>query len=273
MAPRFLRDFRLVVRLVNGELVEIRPPARVAFDVSKSVQGGLNSATIRVWGLGKQKRLALTKDVETVKNIDARLSVGYLGALSQVFSGTVQRGEVIREGADIVVEMYCLDGGADMLGTYISETVRGRQEAINAILGRMPGTSYGVVSELQPYSRPRVLVGPPARLFDDIASGADWFIDDSRLYILNPDDVVSENVPIVEGSTGLLGTPSREHSRVSFETQFSPAIRLGGLIKMNSQNAPHLNGVYKIDAMGYTGDNYGADWSQSVTGILRPGAS
>ena len=164
---RFLRDYRATIQLSPTEKVVIKPPFRCAFDVFKSVAGGLNRGTFTFWGLNRTHRLALTKDVEdSTKNISVTFEVGYEDRVQQIFKGSSMRGEVTRDGADLPVELECLDGGFDFVNSFTSQTVSGKNVAIDAVLGDMPNTERGKITQLSELYRPRVLVGATHKVID-----------------------------------------------------------------------------------------------------------
>lgn len=265
---RFNRDFKLQIQTDSG-IIEIGSPLKITFDVMKSDYGGLNKSTIKVYNLSEQKRLALTKDNEQDKYIPISLAVGYEGGIETIFKGSVQRGSNQKQGADIVTELYCLDGGYDIRTSFINTI--SNSSAIDTIIGEMPNTSKGKVATQTQLSRPRVLVGDPSSLLDQvIGDGQAWFIRDEAVYVLGESDVTSSFVPEVSAKTGMVSTPEREQSQVTFETLMNPALKIGGLCSIKSKFAPHLNGVYKLKTISYTGDNYGQSWNQTCTGELNP---
>lgn len=260
---RFNRDYELVVNDVT-----IRPPMRIAFTSNKSVGGRLNRLTIQIYNLKESNRLALAKDAEDyTKNIPLSFKIGYAGSLGLLFKGTVHRGVNSQDGPDIITELECLDGGFDYLNSYVSETVRGAKP-IDTVLASMPNTGRGRITQQQALIRPRVMVGASARILDELLGEDEtWYIDNEQLYVIKQGEVISSYIPIVNADTGLLTTPARENSKLTFDTLMNPSLKIGGLCNVVSISAPHLNGIYKIEAIGYTGDNYGADWFQSVTAI------
>lgn len=271
---RFNRDYEVVVRVRDMQTVTIKPPMRLSFDSAKSVAGGLNKLTARIYNLQQSNRLALVKDAEQIKRIPLTFRVGYEGTMQLVFKGTVHRGLNFREGPDQVTELECLDGGFDFLNSFTARTVKGKQRAIDAILGDMPNTGKGKMSDQPVLVRPRVLMGASAKLIDDIVdSGESWYIDDEKLYIIKTDEVVSNFIPVVNAASGLLNTPTREMSKVTFESLMNPTLKIGIRCRLASTSAPHLDGTYKIIEMGQSGDTHGAKWQQSVTGLLISGAS
>jgi len=264
---RFDRDFELTVSVGGGREVIVKPPMRISFSANKSVSGGLNKLTCRIYDLQSSNRLALTKDAEGREVIPISLRVGYKGTMALIFKGTVFRGQNFREGPDFITELESQDGGAQVLGTFISTTVRGKNRAIEAVR-QATGLGKGKMTTQEPLVRPRVMIGPTARVLDELLEeGATWYVDDEQLYVLKSDDVISNFVPVVNTVTGLLNTPTREQSKVTFDTLMNPTLRIGALCKLESQSAPHMNGLYRIIEMGYSGDNYGTSWTMSITAL------
>lgn len=265
---RFDRSFKLIVE-IDGGVVTIEPPFKVVFDVVKSIAGGLNKATIQIYNMDQRKRLALTKDTEQVKRVPVSLAVGYAGSVETIFKGSLQRGSNRRDGADYVTELYCLDGGFDVANSFVNTVSEG--DAVGAILGAMPNTRRGKVTNQGELVRPKVLVGDAVTLLDDLVTdGQTWFIDNEALNLMKGDEVISSFIPVVSADTGLVNTPEREQSRVTFDTLMNPALKLAGLCNLRSKTAPHLDGVYRLETMTYSGDNYGQNWMQSCSGILQP---
>ena len=273
---RFNRDFRLVVQVSTGRAVEVVPPMKIAFEATKSIAGALNKMVIRVYNLKESNRLALVKDAERPgeqqPRIPIALSVGYKGSLQLLFKGTVHRGENSREGPDFITELECLDGGHAWLNGFTSATVKGKDRAIEAIRQGLPEIGRGKITKQNPITRPRVLVGSSGKLLNEVINDDEtWYIDEEKLYLVKGDEVVSRFIPVVNAQTGLLNTPTREQSKVTFDTLMNPTLRIGSRCQLQSSSAPHLDGVYRIETIEYKGDNYGSDWSQSVTGFLAQG--
>jgi hypothetical protein len=178
----------------------------------------------------------------------------------------------MREGPDYITELECLDGGFDYLNSFTSKTVKGKERAIEAVLGDMPNTGRGKLTAQSALIRPRVLVGASGQLIDDLINdGETWYIDDEKLYILKDNEVTSSFVPVVNAATGLLNTPTREQSKVTFNTLMNPTLKIGALCALESTSAPHLDGIYRIETIGADGDNYGDKWTQKVTALLASG--
>lgn len=268
---RFDRTYELIVQPANRPAISISPPIRCSYTITKSISGGLNSATIRVYNLSQDNRLSLAKDAEQFeRRIPIMLRIGYADQLQLIFKGSVHRGLNSREGPDLITELQSLDGGFDFLNSFTAKTVVGKTTAIDAILSDAPNTTRGKITEQPQLVRPKVLVGPSLKLVDELVHADEtWYIDDEQLHIIKDDEVTSTYIPLVDAGTGLLNTPAREMSRITFETLINPTLRIGALCQLVSVSAPHLSGVYKIDTIRYNGDNYGSQWAQTCTGLLK----
>lgn len=272
---RFDRQFEFAFGSGNDAII-IKPPIRIQFGGEKfagSIDGdtprGLNKINISLHNLSEGTRQKLVKDSNESKYIPIQLLVGYGQDLKPMFKGSVHRGIVEKRGADIITTIEALDGGFDAFTGYTSQTVRGKREAITKILQDMPNTTEGKVTKQDEIIRPRVLVGNSLKLLkEQVADGQQIFIDNEQLFIIKEDEAVSLFVPLVSAETGLINTPQRENSLVTFESMINPELRIGGLCKLESVVNKHLNGIYKIYSLSYSGDNYGEDWKMTVNAFL-----
>jgi len=269
--PRFSRNYVLVIT-VDGRNVVIKPPMQIVFEVTKSIRGGLNKMNIQITNLAESKRLSLVKDAEQRKIMPIGLSVGYQDRIELIFKGTIHTGSNSRQGPDLLTSLECLDGGEDFLNSFTARTVEGGRRAIDAALEDMPNTETGKITDRPVLTRPKVLVGNSARLIDDtVGPGETWYIDDEQLYVIKDNEVTSGLKPVVSAATGLISTPTRDSKLVTFETLMNPSVKIGGLASLKSSTAPHLDGIYRIETISYSGDNYGAAWTQTCTGTLAAG--
>lgn len=263
---RFNRDYELVVG-VGSKQVTVKYPFRIVFSATKSIRGGLNKLNIKIYNLSEGNRLKLIKDKTDQTYIPLTLSVGYQDSLEKVFKGSVYVGSNKREGAELVSEIECQDGGVDFLNSFTSKTLKSG-DVVSSILEDMPNTTKGKITPIQELIRPKVLVGNSTKLIEEfISEGQSWFIDNEQLYIIKDDEVVSALIPVVSSDTGLLNTPDNDLSKVTFTTIMNPALCPGGRYRLISKTAPHLNGEYKVESINYKGDTHGNDWSQTITGF------
>ena len=269
--PRFNRTYTLEIDI--GKRTEIiKPPMRISFEVDKSTSGGLNKANIQLYNIEEGKRLALAKDAEQKKRIPIRLSCGYEDRQELIFKGTIFTGGTERQGPELVTTIESQDGGFDFTNSFTSRTVEGGRRAVDAALQDMPNTGVGKITERPVLTRPKVLVGNSAQLIDEmVGPGETWYIENEQLYIIKDNEVTSRFIPVVSAATGLISTPTRESKLVTFQTLINPTVKIGRRVQLISTTAPYMDGVYRIETITYSGDNYGDAWSQTCTGRLGEG--
>jgi len=235
---RFIRDYELIITLTSNEVVKIIPEIRIQFEVNKSIYGGLNSCKIKIYNLSEDKRMKLVKDKEDNTILMPFLFKAGYNKLETLFKGNVWEAYSVKQGADFVTFISSLDGGYDFVNSFTSKTVK-NDNYIDYIINDMPNTNKGRITNKKRLVRPKVLVGNSCKLDDFI--------------------------PLVNARTGLLETPVKKNQEVTFKTLLNPSLKIGGLVELESIGAKHLNGVYKIVTIKYSGDNYGSDWTQEVT--------
>ena len=261
---RFGREYELIIKTNTGEAIIIRPPIRIQFDSVKSVDAGLNSCRVRIYNLSKDKRKKLVKDdTDTKTKLEFLLKAGY-NKIETLFKGFILECFSEKSGADIVTTAVSMDGLVDAQGSYTSTTVK-KGDAINVILKDMPNTTRARISERPVVNRAKVLVGNSLKLVENnLKDDETYYIDEGKLYIIKQNEVVSDIIPLVNASTGLLNTPTKKKYEVTFSTLLNPNIRIGCQVKLESIYAENLNGTYKVLTITYRGDSTGTDWSQEV---------
>lgn len=265
-------QYRLAVGL--GALAAvIESPIRCKFDISKSADGSTpNKAKFQVYGLAPNTRQKIVKNPTDQKYVPVSLEIGYEDKLAMIFKGNVDRSFVQRDGADVFVDMECLDGGFDLLNTFITKTVDTNQIVIDQIVEEMPNTSQGKLTPRTDIIRPRVINGRALDVIKaTIREGESWYIDNEQLFIMKRNEVVARFAPLVSAQTGLLSIQD-DIQEITFTAIINPSLRLGGLCKIESSYAPHLDGVYKITAIAYKGDTRGSDRIMTATAIRAEGA-
>lgn len=269
MNDRFDRNYELVIGLGN-EAVIIRPPIRVVFSADKSISSTLNTMKAEIFNLRESRRLKIVKDAEEVKYIPVQLKVGYGDKLQLIFRGSVHVAKNSPELPEIITAIDCKDGGFDFINSYTSKTINGGDDYIPQLVSDMPNTREGKIAKGDSLIRPKVLVGPTMDLIRSGLKKDEYaYIDDEALHVIRDKQQVVDNVvPVVNSRTGLKNTPEREKLKVTFQTMMNPDIKIGRRFKLESKFAPHLDGIYRAEAINYSGDLDGEGWTMTVTGSL-----
>jgi len=262
-----------ILNATKGTLeTTIEPPFRLQFQCNKSTEGdALNKLQCTLYGLKESTRDIFHKDDDSEALVKIELSVGYDGTIKRLFIGELNQGGSGLTSNGFVTGFDALDGGHDYLNSYTAVTVSGKGNAIDAIIADMPNTTKGKITAAPDLVRPKVLMGASSKLIEDLTGdGESFYIDEGKINIVKPDEVVSNYTPVVSPETGLITTPEIEGLKRTFETMLNPFIILGGKLSLQSSLNKKANGVCKITSIAYSGDTEGQDWKQAVTCILLP---
>lgn len=295
MFDRFGRKYELKIITLDDKEITITPELRITFDVTKSIKGSLNKATVQIYNLSQTNRDKIKKDedpkpddkdikkdnkkTEAQKEKEKKdkedgvrilppdymqfeLKAGY-SKIETIFKGAISIAKSKREGASFVTTIEAYDGLYDMKNSYTSKVVKGNVSS--QIIQDMPTVKQGKITEQNPLLRPRVLVGNSFKLIEqNLEENETFYIDDGVIHIIKEKEVTSSYIPLVSAATGLLNSPDLAEKEVFFETQMNPLIKIGCLIQLESLYEKRLNGIYKVNTIHYTGDYAGSDWKQEV---------
>lgn len=267
---RFLRDYQLVITTDSQE-IEILPPINIEFDCEKSLESsGNNRLSLKIYNLNETKRESLQKDKDAKKYIQVKLLFGYENNLKLVFQGNVETASVERSGANLMLILECFDGLADTKHSYTSGTATSKREAVDKILKTMPNTKIGKITEQNKIFRPKVLMGNAYEELKKLTKlDEEMFIDDEKLYIIKKDEVTDDYAVVIDAETGLIDIPKKQEEFVECSTVLNPAIKLGGVVKLDSLYAPHLNGEYKVQTISFSGGYESQSCTQDLKLKLR----
>ena len=265
MSNKFGRRYELVVRFSKDEAIIIKPPFKIQFNGTKSIDRGLNKMNVSIYNLSESKRRKLTKDEdEKSEYLQIILRVGY-DEIQTIFQGNVNKAYSVKSGTDFVTTLECLDGGRDYLFSFTSRTVKGKDNSLNSILEDMPNTNKGKITLQNQLTRAKVLVGSSSKLIEEqLLEDENFFIDEEKVYILKDNEMIGEEAAVISPETGMLGMPSKEKNVVSVDILMDPHIKIARPAKLESKLAPSLNGIYRVDKIDYKGDYDGNDWTMSV---------
>jgi len=266
---RFGRDYKLLIRFSKDEVIEVLPPFRVAFDGEKSIFAGLNKISIDVYNLSPKNRDRIFKDKENRKEyFQVILSVGYENTQNDIiFKGDIFQAYTEKKDNDYITKIICESGGFDYKNSFTSKTITNQSQVMDQLLNDMPNTQKGSI-DINPVfiARAKVLVGATSDILQqEIGLNQSWFIDDEKLFILKENQIIDSVAVVINADTGLLTVPTRANQLVEAQTIMNPAIRLGGLVQLVSEESKNLNGFYKVEVVKYKGDFRGNEWKQILS--------
>lgn len=258
---KFQRNYRLTVQADDGELIIIESPLTLNFSIERSTMSSVNSAQLTVLNLSKKVRSRIFQD--RFSNVDYKrivLQAGYGKQLSTVFIGNIFQANSFRNGNDIVTFIDARDGGFDTTGTITSKTVEGGtvKETVQSLIGEFANVTEGKIGDIEgDFKKPVVLDGNTFELIKKYTKER-AFIDLEELNVLNENEVIVGDVPLLTSANGLLSTPRREDAYLTVETIFEPRIVMGQLLGIKSDIASEFDGQYKVIGVKHQGVISGA---------------
>lgn len=254
---KFGRTYQLLADAANGQRVEVKLPFTVEFDVIRNVLSSANTSSIRVTNLSEQTRKLLYKD-KFAYNVyrSVELKAGYGNTMPTIFKGNVQRCWSVRQGVDFITELESSDGGFAMVnGQTATSYPKGTSNnaILDSIVNTLPQAKKGVLGSFPGKTvRGNTFSGNTVDLLRDLTNG-NFFIDLERVYCLGDTECIQGSVQVITSESGLLGTPVREETVLTFDILFEPRLLIGQLVELRSQTAKNFNGLYKVISLHHKG--------------------
>jgi len=261
------RKFRLEIEDVNGNIQKIYDPFTVDFDIEKGILSKVCQASFTVYNLKETTRNYIYKDLLDIE-MGKRRTIAFFaghegeGEPSRVFRGTVNQCYHYRKGVDFMTVIEA-DSGSDYLANgYVSAQIpagAGIKDAVIEMLDQIKvGTTARYIGNFEgTFKRATALTGN----FDELVrqyTGGHFFIDDGDFFCLKDNECINGVLNKIDAESGLLGSPQREESYITFEMLFEPRIMMGQWIVLESTTNKFMNGTYKVLGVHHSGTISGA---------------
>jgi hypothetical protein len=202
-------------------------------------------------------------------------SAGYGDNLSLAFIGDITQAWSVREGTNFITQIACFDGGFAYVNAVTSDQFPGstpRRAIIDSLVKSLPTVQPGAIGAFDgTTARGSSLNGNTTDLLRE-ATGGGFFIDLNKAHCLNDNECLESDVPLINAQSGLLGTPVKEATYINFDMLFEPGLKVGQLIRLESQTADHFNGTHKILSLKHQGMVSEAVCGEAITSVgLLPG--
>lgn len=227
---------------------------KVDFDYKSSCLGGTNSLVLNIYNLRQELREFLYQDFILPQDDEWKtltFKAGYEGdGLSVLFSGDVRECYSYKQGnTDVVTRIMCTDVG--LTGTNrTQETALSKEttrynfitkelfpKLVNVVNFKIDidnlsndvirkNTVYGknIVEEIERYA------------INKNKKRMNVYYWNKTLYILNKNSALPiGDVKDISSDMNIIGTPKKHDSNIEIDLVFEPRLRLGQLIKLNSQ--------------------------------------
>lgn len=287
MARQYLRSVNLIV---GNELSTQIPNAlsitdlRMTFHIEKDILGLPNRAKIQIWNLSKQTRLRIEKFFTKII-----LNAGYVGDTGLIFTGNITNVFHIREGVDIITEIYAADGFMAYKTGIFNKTYSPGASPIsvtNDIIGSFPGITKGQILGI-PSSSNNLMGATYSGSSVDVLNqhtreySTRWTIQNEVLSIFPVMGSLSNVTRILSAVTGMIGSPTiteiGANAKVLLDreilpgSQFKidstmPQVRLGEYYFPNV--SPTIGtGTYRVNKIIHSGDTHSDLWETQIEGF------
>lgn len=237
--------------------VVIPPELTVEFEITRQSLSSSQEARFRIYGLSDRTRQLLWKDPYALTEYRAvQFRAGYADDpfLPLCFNGFVRSCSSYRNTVENVTELSAYDGGLQMSNAFTSQSIASGASVRDTLL-RLAASLPRVVSAPligqfpNVNTRGKVLFGPTWNIIVEESQGLATF-DNGGVKILNYNEAIAAEIPVISAASGLLGTPRRSQSKIDFDIIFEPRMTLGQVIEVRSEFNRLLNGTYKV--VGFT---------------------
>lgn len=281
----------------NSQSWTFQSPLTLEANITRAAFNSLADGVFRIYNLNEATRKDIYQDWYNLTDGSYRqikIFAGYrswttvygppnpagltnLKALPQIFQGNITKAYSQREGSNWVTTIHAWDGGfATVQGDANSSSMAGvtLAEQFATLIAAMGSTvSVGFIDPtLTTVSLRGVsLVGSPWNKITQLANSiyASAFIDLEKVYIVANGNVIPNIVgglSIISPATGLLDTPMKQNTQVSFDMIFEPRLKVGQQIILQSIETVN-NGTYTVVGIDHTGtisDAVGGDMRTRV---------
>lgn len=237
------------------DTVTIPEDLSVEFEISRQSLASSQTATFRIYNLGEKTRNLLYRDSYELTYRAIRFRAGFRDDpfLPLCFNGFISTANSYRTGVDMITEIVAYDGGLAMANGFVSQTIisgKSTAEVLKMLVGQLPATKVApIIGSFPGVSlRGHVLFGNTWNTILE-ESGGLATIDNGQVKILNHNEAVNAEIPVITSAAGLLGSPVRSQTKLEFEMIFEPRLTLAQVIELDSTTNRIFNGIYKV--MGF----------------------
>lgn len=239
---------------VLDENITVGLPFTLEFDITRNTLSSANVASFRIYNLNENTRNKIRKDQfdqDIFQKIVLQAGYGPGPQWPVVFTGNINQAWSVREGNNFITQIECYDGGYAFANATVNTAFQNGTPQFNILENMVAGLSE---YEIQPgvigsyngqISRGNSYSGNTADILREL-SGNGFFVDNGKANCLNENECFEGILQVIDSNSGLLGTPVREQTLISFDMLFEPRLLCGQIIQLKSSTAANFNQYYKV---------------------------
>ena len=267
MMEKFGRIYDMRISTPNGDNIAISLPWSLDVDITRSSTPTANVGQFKLYNLPEHIRNKIRFDISSIsERQEVALKAGYksihknLNDLPLIFRGSIKYAFSERQGVDWITTIECYDGGFAIANSKINASfIAGEKFTSNVekVLATFGSVKIGHISKKLIPPDKKIMRGHPvdAKTFDYLNENFsnNWFIDNGIVNILGDEEAFVGIYKKINVDTGLLSTPIREETNISFNMIFEPRLLIGQAIDLESVTDPAFNGTYKLITIKHRG--------------------
>lgn len=245
---------------------------RVTFKITRDAKPQPNTGEFTIFNLSESSRAELQG-----KGFRVILQAGYGDQVAQIFSGDVRAFAHSHEGPDWITSVQAGDGERAYARARVSQSWRPGVQVRDVVAGTIkalqvdPGNALKRAQELagefsSGYVQHANASLELSRLLEPFDLG--WSIQDGRLEILGPGEVLPDAPPLVSPDTGLIGSPTvaaptkrGDPFTLKVKSLLMPGMRPGRSFTLSSATR---SGTFRAVKVTHTGDTHGGEWYTEI---------
>lgn len=257
---KWTRNYILSIQVQGNKWLDITLPFTMTFRINRNTFATANTAKITILNLAEDTRRQIYKDryrFDIYKGIELRAGYGERKeTLPLIFKGNIKQAYSQKDKVDYVTEIECYDGGfAFQNGRTIRSFAAGTSDTqiLKSLVEDLPAVNVGKIGTFTgSLPRGNAMQGVTTDLIKNV-SGGNFFIDNEKAYCMQEEECFRGNVSEINSASGLLGSPQREETLLTFKMLFEPRLQVGQYVHLTSQTEKLFNGSYKVIGIEHSG--------------------
>lgn len=244
----------------------------IEFEYIKQLSSKPGEGVLRIYNL-KPSTSRFFKSAENIL-----IEAGYTNNNGVVFDGDVRKSVNKRkhtkskQGVNHVTEIFLGGNVATITSVYTRRSYKGvvslKQiitDAVNQFGLPIQNLSILPDTSIEDFT----WSGRTKDLLDEVLKSTEysWFEDSGTIIFHKATQTVTLQRVLVNESTGMISTPTIEDSKIKFKTLLNPALKPGGLVRLESVENDEANGEWKIKKITFKGSNRDGSHTAEVEGV------
>ena len=258
----------------EGGWLDITMPYTLSFSITRNTLAQANTGRFTILNLAEDTRRRIYKDkykTNIYKGIELRAGYGDTKeTLPLIFKGNIKQAYSQRSGVNYQTEIEAYDAGFAYVnantGRSFAQGTTDKQ-IIETLIKDLPHISVGKIGAFaDKLPKGNSMQGPTIELIKNI-SKSNFFIDNEKAYCLQENECYRGNIQKITSDSGLLGSPLREETLLTFSIIFEPRLQIGQYIQLESSTEKLFNGDYKVIGVEHQGTISDAQSGRCVTKV------